>query len=165
MSFGSSPLRRSGFSKISAVVMTATATARIVFLRFVGIVLMVAAAPKLRHPGSFLTALTGYRLFPEWSLVPLQYAVPALEVGLGVALILFLWRPAVAISSLLFAGFTLVLGAAWWRCLPLTCGCFGRVDRTLHELPHGVLLHIVLNALVTVGLLWCLRPDRARVAD
>jgi hypothetical protein len=130
------------------------------FLRFVGIVLMVAAAPKLRHPDSFLTALRGYHLFPEWSLLPLQYGVPVLEVGLGVALILYLWRPAVWVSAWLFAGFTLVLSWAWWRGLTLTCGCFGRVDRTLHELPHGLLLHILLNGLVTLGLIYCWRRGR-----
>lgn len=116
---------------------------------------MVAAAPKLRHPDSFLTALHGYRLFPEWSLTPLQYGVPVLEVGLGVALILYLWRPAVLASALLFAGFTVVLGYAWARGLTLTCGCFGRIDRHLHELPHGLLIHILLNTLVTLGLSWC----------
>ncbi|MBN9418435.1 hypothetical protein ABS71_14515 [bacterium SCN 62-11] len=133
------------------------------FLRFVGIVLMVAAAPKLRHPDSFLTALHGYRLFPEWSMTLLQYGVPVLEVGLGVALILFLWRPAVAASALLFAGFTLVLSAAWWRGLTLTCGCFGRIDRHLHNLPHGLVIHILLNALVTLGLIWSLRPKKRPV--
>lgn len=122
---------------------------------------MVAAAPKIRHPDSFLTALRGYRLFPEWSLSGLQYGVPLLEVLLGVALILFLRRGAVALSALLFAGFTLVLSYAWWRGLTLTCGCFGRIDRGLHELPHGLLLHIVLNALVTLGLcFYSARPQR-----
>lgn len=130
---------------------------RLVFLRFVGIVLLMAAAPKVRHPDSFHTALVGYRLFPEWSLVWLQYGVPLLEIGLGVLLILFLSRKAMGVSALLFAGFTLVLSSAWWRGMPLICGCFGRVDRYLHELPHGLLLHIVLNALVTLGLIYYVR--------
>ncbi len=123
-----------------------------VFLRFVGIVLLVAAAPKIRHPDSFRTALTGYGLFPEWSLTWLQYGVPLLEVLLGLSLILFLNRRAVKASALLFGAFTLVLGYAWSQDLALTCGCFGRIDRYLHQLPHGLLLHIVLNALVTLGL-------------
>lgn len=123
---------------------------------------MVAAAPKIRHPDSFHTALTGYRLFPEWSLTALQVGVPLFEVALGVALILYLSRKAVILSAFLFAAFTLVLASAWWRGMPLICGCFGRIDRYLHELPHGLLLHIVLNALVTLGLIYNARPHEPR---
>ncbi len=75
------------------------------------------------------------------------------------ALILFLSRKAVALSTLLFAAFTLVLSYARWRGMPLICGCFGRIDRSLHELPHGLLLNILLNALVTLGLLYSARPQ------
>ena len=125
-----------------------------------GIVLLMAAAPKIRHPDSFHTALVGYRLFPDWTLTGLKFGVPILEVVLGVLLILFLSRKAVGVSALLFAAFTAVLSLAWLRGMPLTCGCFGRVDRYLHELAHGLLIHIVLNALVTLGLIWCWRAKR-----
>ena len=132
---------------------------RTVFLRMVGIILMVAAAPKLRHPDSFQTALQGYQLFPEWMIPLLNYAVPALEVVLGVLLILCLERRAVLASAFLFGTFTLVLGWAWQHELPLTCGCFGRVDRYLHQLPHGLMIHLILNLMVTAGLVAAFRKD------
>ena len=118
---------------------------------------MVAAAPKLRHPDSFQTALKGYQLFPEWMIPLLNYTVPALEIILGVGLILWLDRRAVVASAFLFGAFTLVLAWAWHHELPLTCGCFGRIDRYLHQLPHGLMIHLILNLLVTAGLVAAFR--------
>ena len=114
--------------------------------------LLMAALPKIRHPESFHKALVGYWLFPHWSLTPLTYLVPGLEIVVGVGLLVWLSRSAMVVALGLFGAFTLVLSWARWHHLKLTCGCFGRVDSWLHSLPHGLLLHIAATLAITVGL-------------
>jgi len=130
------------------------------FLRSVGLILCLAAIPKIRHPGSFSTALRNYGLFPEWSMQPLVYLVPALELLVGIALIGWLARAAQWWALFLFAGFTLVLGWARWHNMTLTCGCFGKVDQWLHRLPHGLMLHLLGTLAITLGLAFLLGRGR-----
>ncbi len=125
------------------------------FLRGIGLVLLLAAAPKLRHPVSFKVALESYELFPLWSIPFLIYSVPALEVFLGLKLLFAPGRKSISASAVLFGLFAAVLAWAWMRGDLLICGCFGRVDLFLHKLPQGLLLHILLNALAALGLWRC----------
>jgi len=134
------------------------------FLRGVGLLLCLAAIPKLRHPLTFYVALKGYQLFPFWSLEPLAFGIPSLELVVGLSL---LWRVSLGghiWATLLFGGFSLVLSWARLRGLSLTCGCFGRFDHWLHGLPHGLALHIALTLSVTVALvyLWIRRSGEGR---
>ncbi|MBS2034756.1 hypothetical protein JST97_07205 [bacterium] len=125
------------------------------FLKLIGLTLLVAAYPKIRHPVSFRVALESYQLFPAFSLGALQVFVPLGEVILGLKL---LFRPtgkSIWFASALFAGFALVLSAAWMRGEHLVCGCFGRVDMFLHMLPHGLSIHILLNLAASAGLFRC----------
>ena len=122
------------------------------FLRFTGLLLVLASIPKLRHPAVFLTALQGYQLFPAWSLKFLNFYLPALELVVGISL---LWRCSKAgmlWALVLFASFLGALSWARFHRLSLTCGCFGRLDSWLHHLPHGLALHILGVLGMTVGL-------------
>lgn len=114
------------------------------FLRIVGLLLCLAAVPKLRHPDDFYTALSNYQVFPEWTQTSLVFAVPALEVVVGLALLVWTSRGGLLWAAFLFCGFTVVLMWARWHGLTLTCGCFGSVDHWLHQLPHGLDLHILV---------------------
>lgn len=126
------------------------------FLRLVGLVLCLAAIPKLRNPVTFYAALKGYQLFPWWSLEPLSFGIPSLELVVGLSLLLRLSLGGHFWATLLFGGFSLVL--TWGRLhgLSLTCGCFGRFDHWLHGLPYGLALHIALNLSLTVALTYLL---------
>ena len=114
--------------------------------------LILAAAPKIRHPISFKAALYGYSMFSPTAISMLQYAVPAAEVIVGLALLLRPRRWNAVAALALFSSFSVVLVSAWWRGLELTCGCFGRVDSYLHGLHQGMLIHICLNIAVALGL-------------
>jgi hypothetical protein len=119
------------------------------------LVLLAAAFSKLRHPGDFVDAIATFSFFPAWSLVALAFYVPALELVLGLGLLL---RPQNVACRLLSGGlfllFTLLLLRARWLGLSLTCGCFGRFDRWLHSFPYGLDLHWLGCAAASLGLLW-----------
>jgi hypothetical protein len=123
------------------------------FLKLAGLVLLAAAYPKVRHPLSFRIALESYSIFPAASLSALQVLVPCLEIVLGLSLLAKPTRLSMLLSAGLFASFAIVLGLASARGDYLICGCFGRVDLFLHKLPHGLALHIFLNAMACLGLL------------
>jgi hypothetical protein len=133
-----------------------------IFLRGIGAILCLAAVPKLRHPLLFYAALRGYQLFPEDWVPRLTFFVPALEMVVGLSMLLWVSRAGHLWSVFLFAGFTGALSWARLHHLSLTCGCFGRFDSNMHRLPHGLALHIVITAATTVALvyLW-LRPQPA----
>lgn len=123
----------------------------------VGLALVLAAIPKLRHPDVFLTALKGYQLFPERLLTPVNYYLPALELMVGIFLLFGRSRAAAAWAAALFYGFFGVLSWARWHHLTLTCGCFGRIDSRLHRMPHGLDLHILVVLGTGLALTWLIR--------
>lgn len=91
-----------------------------------GGVWLVAGALKIGDPAGSVRAVRAYQLLPE-SLVPLVgHLLPALEVGVGIALILgLLTRWFALVSALLFVAFIIGISSAWARGLQIDCGCFG----------------------------------------
>lgn len=91
-----------------------------------GGVWIVAGAIKLPDPTASVRAVRAYDLLPE-SIVPtVGYALPVVEVVIGVCLVLGLLTRAVgALSALLFVAFIVGISAAWARGLSIDCGCFG----------------------------------------
>lgn len=122
------------------------------FLRLVGLLLCLAAVPKLRHPEDFLAALNSYQVFPEWIQPALVFNLPALEMVVGLALLLWVSRGGLLWAAMLFSAFSLVLGWARWHGLTLTCGCFGSLEHWLHQLPHGLDLHLLATTLLALTL-------------
>jgi len=91
-----------------------------------GGVWIVAGALKLPDPSDSVRAVRAYELLPE-SIVPtVGYALPVVEVVLGVCLVLgLLTRTMGVLSALLFVAFIVGISAAWTRGLSIDCGCFG----------------------------------------
>lgn len=91
-----------------------------------GGVWVIAGAIKLPDPAASVRAVRAYELLPE-SIVPaVGYTLPAVEVVIGVLLIVgFLTRPAAAVSAVLFVLFIIGIASAWARGLQIDCGCFG----------------------------------------
>ena len=88
---------------------------------------------------------------------PAAYAIPLVEVALGVYLALgLLTRPAAIASTVLLLVFVAAQAQAWARGLQLDCGCFGAALR------QGVGLGSILRdiALVIPGAAMALRPGR-----
>jgi putative oxidoreductase len=93
-------------------------------------VLLYAAWPKLQDPGDFAKAIWNYRV--SLPVIGLNYVnlmalfLPALELVLGLVLIVGMWRRG---ASLLTAAFMVVfiaaISSAMARGLNIDCGCFG----------------------------------------
>lgn len=92
----------------------------------VGGVWIVAGALKLPDPASSVRAVRAYQLLPEAIVPTVGYALPVLEVVVGVMLVIgLLVRANAVISALLFVAFIIGISAAWARGLQIDCGCFG----------------------------------------
>lgn len=92
----------------------------------VGSVWLVAGLLKLPDPASSVRAVRAYELLPEAIVPTVGYALPVIEVVVGVTLILgLLVRIGAVISAVLFVGFIVGIASAWARGLQIDCGCFG----------------------------------------
>lgn len=91
-----------------------------------GAVWIVAGVSKIGTPGGFLIAIKAYQLLPDWLSRAIAYALPALEIGLGVLLIAGLaTRLSAALSAFLLVIFEIGVISAAARGLNIDCGCFG----------------------------------------
>ena len=85
-----------------------------------------AGGAKLTDPYAAVMAVRAYQLLPGSVAEAVGYALPTLEVVIGVALILgLLTRGAAVVSALLFIAFIIGIASAWARGLQIDCGCFG----------------------------------------
>lgn len=91
-----------------------------------GGVWIVAGMLKVPDPAGSVRAVRAYDLLPE-SIVPtVGYALPILEVVVGLCLVLGLLTRAMAVvSAVLFVAFIIGIASAWARGLEIDCGCFG----------------------------------------
>ena len=92
----------------------------------VGGVWLVAGLIKLPDLASSVRAVRAYQLLPEAVVPAVGYALPILEVLVGLLLLAgLLVRGAAVISGLLFLAFVVGIASAWARGLQIDCGCFG----------------------------------------
>ncbi|MDO9457740.1 DoxX family protein [Nocardioides sp.] len=92
----------------------------------VGGVWIWAGFAKLADPLGSVQAVQAYDLLPTSLAEPIGYALPAVEVVIGLALVVgVMSRGAAAISVVLFVGFVIGIASAWARGLEIDCGCFG----------------------------------------
>jgi uncharacterized membrane protein YphA (DoxX/SURF4 family) len=92
----------------------------------VGGVWIAAGAIKLTDPIASVAAVKAYELLPTSLVETVGYLLPALEVVVGLALVLgVLTRGAAAISALLFVAFIIGIASVWARGMEIDCGCFG----------------------------------------
>lgn len=91
-----------------------------------GGVWIVAGGLKVTEPAASIDAIRAYELLP-WSIVePLGYALPAIEIVVGLALVLGAFtRGAAVVSALLFVAFIIGIASVWARGIEIDCGCFG----------------------------------------
>ena len=92
----------------------------------VGGVFVVAGALKLPDPAAAVRAVRAYRLLPEPLVAPVAFGLPAVEIAIGLALLVGVFvRTAAIASSVLLVVFLVGVGSAWARGLQIDCGCFG----------------------------------------
>lgn len=109
---------------------------------FLGLLFTSAGLSKIGTPLATLGTIYSYQIvLPDWFALALAHTLPWMEIVLGLALITGLW-PAVPLgwTSALLLVFTILTAQAWWRELPIDCGC---LDLST--------LHPALAALTTPG--------------
>ncbi|KAA1418825.1 DoxX family membrane protein [Nocardioides humilatus] len=91
-----------------------------------GGVWIVAGALKVTDPASSIAAVRAYELLPGSLVEPVGYSLPAVELVVGLALVVGAFtRGAAVISALLFVAFIIGIASVWARGIEISCGCFG----------------------------------------
>lgn len=92
-----------------------------------GGVFLVAGATKVADPGGLAASIRSYGLsLPEWFVSASAYALPLLEVMLGLYLIVGLFAKISAwATSAMMVVFAVALVQGALRGLEIDCGCFG----------------------------------------
>lgn len=137
---------------------------------------LAAGVPKLADLEHFHTQVAAYDILPHALVSPFAYALPFVEVGLGLYLALgLLIRPAAILASVLMVVFIAAQAQAWYRGLVLDCGCFGtlalqRIGLVTILRDTGLGLPSLAMAIWPARLLsldsyWLGRPDRFAIGD
>jgi uncharacterized membrane protein YphA (DoxX/SURF4 family) len=132
---------------------------------------LVAGVAKLRDLEQFHAQVQAYKLLPSALEAPFAYALPFVEVGLGLYLGLgLLVRPAAILGCALMVVFIAAMAQAWAGGLSLDCGCFGSLAREqvglgtiLRDATLGLpslTLALWPARLLSVDRAWLGRPDR-----
>ncbi len=91
-----------------------------------GGVFIVAGGLKVTTPEASAKATQAYQVLPHDLAAYVGYALPTVEVVLGLLLLLGLFtRTAAIITSVLLVVFIAGIAQAWARGLNIDCGCFG----------------------------------------
>ena len=123
-----------------------------------------AGVAKLRGPHLFAADIGAFRLLPGGGdagiALTVAYYLPWLEIVTAVGLWVTRWRiAALALGTLLLAGFTVALGSAWARGIRLDCGCFGGGGQGTN-LPLAIARNVLLLG-ACAALWWGERSDTA----
>jgi uncharacterized membrane protein YphA (DoxX/SURF4 family) len=123
---------------------------------------LAAGIAKIAGLEQFRAQVHAYALLPHTLEAPFAYALPFVEVLLGLYLAVgLLIRPAAVLGCALMLVFVAAMGQAWARGLSLDCGCFGTLVQ------HKVGLWTILRdaALGLPSLALAIRPARFASLD
>ena len=113
---------------------------------------LFAAIAMLVDPSSFAQQIANYQLTPWPATAVLSVFLPALELCVGISLLLGRWESGALVwVAILLTVFSGALLSAIIRGLSIDCGCFGRsIENT------GTLWPLIRNLalLVVTGFLW-----------
>lgn len=91
-----------------------------------GVVLVVAGALKVTSPAVSARAVNAFQILPYDVARYVGYALPVVEILVGVLLVAGLFtRLSAAVGGLLMLAFLVGIISAWVRGLNIDCGCFG----------------------------------------
>lgn len=91
-----------------------------------GGVWIVAGGLKITEPDASIAAVRAYQLLPSSVAEAVGIALPAVELVIGLALVIGVFtRGAAVLSALLFVAFIIGIASVWARGIEIDCGCFG----------------------------------------
>lgn len=90
------------------------------------VIFIYAGITKVQQPALFALAIDAYQLLPAWAVLAVAYALPWVEIALGVALAASFWRRPIALASTVLLGlFFTAMFVTYLRNIQADCGCFG----------------------------------------
>ena len=96
------------------------------FRLIVGGVLITAGYLKAGNTAEARMAVQAYKILPNTIAANLGYALPWIEIGAGVLLLLGVFTKYSGLfAGLLMGIFVIAISQAWARGLSIDCGCFG----------------------------------------
>lgn len=130
----------------------------------VGGVWLVAGGLKVLDPTDNIRAVQAYKILPGSTTQAVGIAMPAIELVVGLALVLgVLVRGASILSALLLLVYIGAIASVWARGIKIDCGCFGGggadPEATSHY-PWEIARDVVLLGL-SVLLVWRARTRLA----
>jgi hypothetical protein len=97
-----------------------------------GLVFLLSALPKLRHPGAFHDAIAEYRIVPTPLVVGATVVLIASETFLAIALLGgWLVQVAFPLAVVTLVVFLAAVAVNLRRGRRIACGCFGNLDQTI----------------------------------
>jgi len=137
---------------------------------------LVAGVAKVADLAHFHDQVRAYDVLPHALVGPFAYALPFLEVGLGLYLLVGLWiRPVAIVACALMVIFIVAQAQAWYRGLVLDCGCFGAISQQkvglttiLRDAALGLpslAMAIWPARLLSLDAYWLGRPNRFAIGD
>jgi len=91
-----------------------------------GVVLVVAGALKVTSPAASARAVRAFQILPYDLAGYVGYALPVVEIVIGLLLVIgLLTRASAVVGGLLMLAFIIGIISAWTRGLTIDCGCFG----------------------------------------
>ena len=115
-----------------------------------GVVLIVAGGLKVTSPAVSARAVRAFQILPYDFAGYVGYALPVVEILVGLLLVAgLLTRASAVVGGLLMLAFLVGIISAWMRGLNIDCGCFGgggTIDASQTQYLADVLRDMVLTA-------------------
>ncbi|MFC8500741.1 MauE/DoxX family redox-associated membrane protein [Pedococcus sp. NPDC057267] len=115
-----------------------------------GVVLVVAGALKVGHLETSARSVRAYQLLPYDMAGYVGYALPVVEIAVGLLLVVgLLTRGSAVVGGILMVVFIAGISSAWARGLSIDCGCFGKggtIDASQTQYPQEIARDIGLLA-------------------
>jgi uncharacterized membrane protein YphA (DoxX/SURF4 family) len=91
-----------------------------------GTVLIVSGGLKVTSPAVSARAVRAFQILPFEFAGYVGYALPIIEILIGLLLLIGLFtRASAVVGGLLMVAFVIGIASAWIRGLNIDCGCFG----------------------------------------
>lgn len=129
-----------------------------------GIALLVAGGLKVGNPRGSARAVQAYEVLPFQVAEYVGYALPIIEIIIGLLLVLGLFtRVNALLGAILMAVFVVGIAQAWARGLTIDCGCFGGGgDVAANETKYGQ--EIARDLLFALCGIWLVVRSRSAIS-
>lgn len=117
-----------------------------------GVLWLVAGSLKVGDAAGMVRSVRAFRILPEGLVHPVAYAVPFVEIALGVLLLLGLAvRACALLSSLMLAAYIAAIASAAARGLRIECGCFSSGGDLTKDAPTHYTSELVRDSLLLIA--------------